>query len=210
LTPHIDNKRIPRFLPHALLALAASACGHARYPLPDHVSITIVDATVAPGNDRGLAWDGAAPVAAQVVSGLAQSVAGLGRGKEGERKAAAIISFIAEAAGRGIAAPDPRGWAEVQVPGGQPARARLAENGDSFRPQWSGVRWIGVPLAQDTRLRVYLEDVDTLGSNDPIGTAEIGYDDLIDALDSQKVWQVAVADQTHNQLLYVGISVTGE
>jgi hypothetical protein len=192
------------------LALAACGCGPARYPLPDRVTVSMVEATVAPFDEKGRDWDGGGPVAAQLVSGLTSAMAGGGKRKEGEKKAAAVIGFVAQAAARGISAPDPKGWAEVQYPGAPPARVRLSETSNSLRPHFANARWTGVVLHDDTRLRIHLEDDDPIGSNELIGTAELNYDDLVDALESQKIWQVAVADQTHNQLLYVGISVTGE
>ena len=47
-------------------------------------------------------------------------------------------------------------------------------------------------------------------AHDPIGVAEINYEDVVAALESEQVYQVKVADQTDNQLLFVGISVTAE
>lgn len=202
------SRRFPSLT--AALTLLVLGCGPARYPLPDRVSITLIDATVAPFDARGMEWDGSAPVAASLVSGLASALSHTVARGETERKAASVISFVAEAAGRGIAAPDPQGWAEVLSPGALPLRQRLAQSGDNLRPRWSGVRWSGVPLTPDTRLRIFLEDADPIGANDVIGTIEVGYDDLVEALDAQKLWQVAVADQSNDQLLYVGISVSGD
>ena len=59
------------------------------------------------------------------------------------------------------------------------------------------------------RLRVTVIDED-LWEDDPIGVAEINYDDVVAALEAGEVYQVKVAEQTQNQLLFVGISVMPE
>jgi hypothetical protein len=41
----------------------------------------------------------------------------------------------------------------------------------------------------------------------PIGVAVINFQDIQKALEEQKIYQVPVADQTENQILFIGIEV---
>ena len=66
--------------------------------------------------------------------------------------------------------------------------------------------WVDIPFSTSLRVRVSLSDSDVL-LDDTVGTAEIGYADLLEALAVGKTVPIGVADQTSNQLLFVDISV---
>lgn len=192
-----------------LLVLGAG-CGPAPRRLPDRVNVAIIDATVAPATADGKAWDGVGTVPVAVIEGVASALAEAPvRGRaEVAAKTGAVVAQLAAALASGLAAPDPKGLAELSVGGQPPRRMKLAEQADTFRPTWMGVAFNEVPLVEDIRVRVQLVDDDDVSSDDPIGTAELNYDDLVAALQSEQVTQIRVAEQTRGQLLYVGVSVT--
>lgn len=197
----------------AALSLAASSlaagCGPSPQRLPDRVNIALIDATVAPGTTQGKVWDGpgmASPETIQAVSRLLASAPA--RGKAGAAaRAGAVVGEITAAIAAAVAPPDPKGHAELLV-GGTSRRLALPERQDTFRPTWSNASFDQVPLVEGLRLRVQLFDADDIGSDDPIGTAELNYDDVVAALSHEQVVQVRVDQQTQGQLLFIGISVT--
>lgn len=193
----------------ALAALVAAGCGPSPQRLPDRVNIALIDATVAPATDHGKSWDGPGTVPIEVLSRMSQILAAApARGRvEVAAKTGAVVAELASAVAAGVAPPDPRGTVDLLVAGSS-RRLTLSERQDTFRPTWSGVTFDQVPLVEDLRLRVQLFDADSVGSDDPIGTAELVYEDLVAALSAEQVTQIRVAEQTHNQLLYIGISVT--
>ncbi|MDW8251540.1 MAG: C2 domain-containing protein, partial [Myxococcales bacterium] len=87
-------------------------------------------------------------------------------------------------------------------------RLSLPERQDTFHPTWTGIVFDQVPLVEGLRLRIQLFDADDIGSDDPIGTAELTYEDVVAALSYEQVLHVRVYEQTQGQLLFVGISVT--
>ncbi len=117
----------------------------------------------------------------------------------------AVLGGLAESGVKTTAKPDAAGWAELVGGVSMADPVQLPKNQDSLIPGWGG-GWSGVELNDDTAIRVEVWDLD-IENDDLIGTAIIGSDDLWAALDSGGVYHVPVADQTHNQLLFVDISV---
>ncbi len=184
-------------------------CGPSPRRLPDRVNIAIIDATVAPAMEGGKSWDGVGQVPVEVLQGVAGALAAAptrGRAEVATKVGAVAVQLTALAAS-GLAAPDAKGVADLSA-GGTSRRLVLPEVRDTFTPTWVGLSFDQVPLVEDVRLRVQLVDDDDIGSDDPIGTAELNYEDLIAALQGERVTQIRVAEQTRGQLLYVGISVT--
>lgn len=197
--------------PAALLALAAAGCGPSPQRLPDRVNIAIVDATIAPAKENGQAWDGIGPVPVGVLQGVSRLLAAApARGRaELATKTGAVVAELAAAVASGLQAPDPKGYAELLV-AGTARRLNLPEQQDTFRPTWYAITFDQVPLVQDIRIRVQLFDADTVGNDDPIGLAELTYDDLLSALSGEQVTQIRMVEQTRGHILYVGISVAGQ
>jgi len=198
-----------RFHTLALAAALAAGCGPSPRRLPDRVNIALIDATVGPGTAQGKAWDGPGQVSIEVMQAVSQLLARApARGKAAEAaRTGAVVAEITAAIASSIAPPDPRGQVELLV-GGSSRRLPLPERHDTFRPTWSGVSFDQVPLVEGLRLRVQLFDADDIGSDDPIGTAELTYEDIVEALAHEQVVQIRVDRQTQGQLLFLGLSIT--
>jgi hypothetical protein len=79
---------------------------------------------------------------------------------------------------------------------------------DSYTPSFPGpVGFTGVPIDTDVRLTLHLWDADALDADDEVGVAVINGPDMRAALDLQQKAQVAVWDQTNQQILFFGITV---
>lgn len=170
----------------------------------------MIDATVAPGTAQGKSWDGPGLVSIEVMQGVSKLLARIpARGRvEDATKTGAVVAEIGAAIAASIAPPDPKGQADLLV-AGTSRRLSLPERHDTFHPTWSGITFDQVPLVEGLRLRVQLFDADDIGSDDPIGTAELTYEDIVEALSYEQVVQLRVDNQTNGQLLFLGISVTG-
>lgn len=65
-----------------------------------------------------------------------------------------------------------------------------------------------VPFNDGTRFKITLFSKNLMNPKPtPIGVAVINFKDLQKALEEEKIYQVPVADQTENQLLFIGIEV---
>ncbi|AKT42105.1 hypothetical protein [Chondromyces crocatus] len=175
--------------------------------LPNFVQITVVDAKLGLGKSDGSQWDGLGVVPLEAIQDLA--------------KAMSVIDRRAQIADHGIAilrtgigmfnAPDAVGWAELvgaDLPQTATRQQLVAEAEDTFLPVWRGPpTWNRVPFHASLALTGRLEDDDTPGRNDLIGNFYIPYDQLLAALRAQRVHQVQLSEQTHNQLLFIGVLV---
>jgi hypothetical protein len=174
--------------------------------LPEKVSIAIVNATVGPVKFGNKSWDCCAKVPADMGVRVAKLLLATVAPQE-ELAALVAAPFLA-----GEAAPDPFGWADVAINGEYVPRLRHSFfppgqcKRNTFTPIFPSFEWRDIPLDAGTRIKVTLFDKD-LVKNDDIGVAEINHADLVAALRAQKIYQVKVAEQTQNQLLFVGISV---
>jgi hypothetical protein len=193
----------------AALVTLGAGCGPAPQRLPDRVNIALIDATVGPAMASGKAWDGPGQISIDVLRGVSQVLArapARGRAEDAARTGA-VVAEITAAVAATIAPPDPKGTVDLLVAGSS-RRLALVERQDTYHPAWSGVSFDQVPLVEGLRLRIQLFDADDIGSDDPIGTAELTYDDVVTALSYEQVLQVRVYEQTRGQLHFVGISVT--
>lgn len=193
------------------MALTISAgCGPAPQRLPNRVHIALIDATIAPGTAQGKSWDGSSQVSFDVLQNVSKLLATMptqGRVQDATR-AGAVVAEIGAAIASRFVPPDPKGYVDLLV-AGTSRRLVLREQQDTFHPTWAGIAFDQVPLVEGLRMRVQLFDADDFGSDDPIGTAELTYDDIVEALSYEQVVQIRVDSQTQGQLLFLGISVTG-
>jgi hypothetical protein len=168
--------------------------------VPASLTIEVVSALIGPSKVDHTEWDGPGKIPDSVVTGLA---AALGAGQF-----APVLSYMATEAAKAVSKPDPFGFMEVNAEGQWVSYQGLVTVDDTFTPQWPGPPgWTGVPYSKSLRIRVNLSDED-VAYDDPIGVAEINGSDIAAAWAAQKVYQVRVAEQTSNQILYIGISVT--
>lgn len=176
-------------------------------PLPKTVTVTAIGAYVGPGMADGSQWDGVGTVPPETITALGQALGA-------SNPIIALATFFADPAVDLLAKPDPIASGEVYAYGKWQAGLELANitnnTEDTFTPLWpQSPSWTGVPFDSKTRVRFTVLDED-FSANDPIGTAEINYSDLLTAYQLGKVHHVRVADQTQNQLLFVSISVVAE
>lgn len=164
------------------------------------VHIIFTGVLLGPTKSNGCQWDGitcgaggGAQAAGQVSAALAST-----------NPYVTVGMVFAGPAASALEKPDAAGTADLYVHG-QVSSIRLDKRQDSFTPDWDA-RWSSVVLDPSIRLRVHLVDVD-LQYNDDIDSFDLSYADLVRAYTQQTTIQVRVAEQTHNQVLFAGVSV---
>jgi hypothetical protein len=184
---------------------ASMASPDASPALPAKVTILITSATIAPFKADRTEWDSASTVSGDLAKELISAL-------DGTDPFDAVISYLGSTAVTtevsGYDKPDPEGNAYLWANGAWGDGIPLAAIQDTFTPSWND-GWQHVSLTPSLRVEVVLDDQD-LVNNDPIGSVQLSYSDLVSALQAGKIYQVNVATQGQNQLLFVGISVTGE
>jgi len=171
------------------------------------VSVRIIDAVVGPGKQDGTQWDAANAIPDSLKKAILTALVGPNPYND-------VIVAFADPLLSSLDKPDPIGTAQLTAFGMTLAPNVLAKDPapstskDTFTPTWPpDWQYVNIPIDTDVRITIRLEDSD-LVVNDPIRPAEINSTDLKAALAAQKKWNVKVADQTSNELLFVGISVT--
>lgn len=119
--------------------------------------------------------------------------------------------ILAELAMTAWSHPDTVGHAYIITAGTFSDPVKLQVRQDTLTPQW-GLRFEHVPLSAGTALRLELFDADPefFSANDDMGIITIGLAEIQKAMRSQETYQVNVQQQTHDQVLFVGISVVPE
>jgi len=160
------------------------------------------------GTVSGDKWDGSGKVDSAALKAV---ITALGVTTGGTAAAAAAVaSALANYANSAYEPPDPFGTATIVagLPSGTPpsvATIQLPAKQDTYTPNW-GIGWKNLPLNGNLKISVFLQDEDYV-NHDDIGTAQLGYADILQALKSGQVHQIQVNKQTNNQLLFIGISV---
>ncbi len=86
----------------------------------------------------------------------------------------------------------------------------LTAQADTFTPQFQGPpTWRDVPFDGTSRITVDLLD-DDMVDDDPVGSFQIGPEDMLEAFRAGNVYQVRVDAQTNEQVLFAAISVMSE
>ncbi len=185
--------------------------------LPSMVTVEILNALIGPCKADGTKWDGIGhcdkKAQSQMTQLTSQQVVGaVLKNFNLYGQAAAIMQGMGGSILSKEEKPDPFGTVEVCTD--NEFHPDLKHNffpkgvflKDTYTPDFPNYEFKQIPLNKGTRLRITLWDKD-LTKDDFIGKAELTYDDLVAALKAGKIFQVMVADQTQNQLLFVGISV---
>jgi hypothetical protein len=184
----------------SLLFLLMASCMPAaapRPPPPPVVSVRIVNATVAPAKLDGTAWDGLGGIVPTLTAGAATAMGA-------NTDVAIVVAHVTGEALSHFTRPDPYGWAESRG-----ARVDLKKTSDTLSPSWNAPPLRKITLDGTARVRVHLMDHD-LDADDTIGDVELSDHDLRLALAAGKVHQLRVDDQTHGQVLFIGVSVEEE
>lgn len=171
--------------------------------------IEVVSAHIGPGTADGYQWESWEKVPPDLWQGL-QDILASPVGDYGAKLAAFARKVVQVA----TQAPDPTGHAWIDRGDGNgwdEERDLVTDYNDTFTPRWNiAATWSGVLVNERTLIGVRLEDQD-VASHDPIKPANITACDIAEAIAKNgKVHDVPVADQTHGELLYVGISAIAE
>jgi hypothetical protein len=165
------------------------------------VRVSIVSALIGPAKVDGTHWDGPGKqVDRATMSKLSSALVGV-------NAYAAAATIMADLAQTALDKPDPKGSAVLETAHGTQTLALTMSFRDTFTPQWAAVTFDRVDLASDPRIRLTVNDHDAF-QDDAIATVEIGRSAMEAAVRAGHIYQVPVADQSLNQLLFVGISVS--
>jgi len=175
---------------------------------PQRVSIQIVGATIAPSRVDGSKWLGFGKAKAAQVSKVMDALLMA-------EPHVAVINALAQVAMSTSDKPIPYGVVDVATAGKFHTNARKGfgdSRQHSFTPFFGNINYQDIPLDYGTRIEVRMWNYHPIEKRniDPIGVAEINSDDLKKALDSQKIYQLNVSDQTQNQLLFIAIEVRAQ
>ena len=175
-------------------------------PQPTRVWVQIVNATIGPAKVDGSSWGGK-----KVDPSI---VAKVGTLLMGSNPYIGILSLLSAPGLASLDKPSSFGLVDVAIDGEYLPRLRGCLFNPcnkfsihTFTPIFELPSYQNVPLGDGTRFKVTLNCNHILTRPEPIGVAIINSKDLRKALEDQKIYQVPVADQTSNQLLFIGIDV---
>ncbi|HSC88139.1 MAG TPA: hypothetical protein VLC09_12740, partial [Polyangiaceae bacterium] len=121
--------------------------------------------------------------------------------------AVAVAEALAAPALEGLDRPDVVGQATLRSSNGQLQARKFKGTSDSLRPNLNPApSWENVPFDSQLRLEVTVSDDDLLGT-EPIGTFIVNAEALREAARKNEVYQLRLAEQTSNTLLFVGLIV---
>ncbi len=174
---------------------------------PKFVTVQIVNATIGPSKVDGSHWSGTGKVNPSVTNQLAQLLLGA-------NPYTGIVGLLSGSLISGSGKPAPYGMVEVAINGQYDSKlqARLVstkkELERTYTPIFHLPSYQNVPFDGGTRFKITLYSKNLMNPKPtPIGVAVINFQDIRKALEEQKIYQVPVADQTENQLLFIGIEV---
>lgn len=165
--------------------------------------MSIVSALIGPAKVSGLPWDGTGGAVDEATWGE------LGIALGAAEPYSAAVGILASIADSGTARPDPKGTALLYGAGTETEIELPMAFQDTYTPTWSDATLHNVPGNIDQRLRITLIDQDVM-EDDPIGIVELTPADLEAARASGRIYQVRVSDQSQNQILFIGLSVSAE
>lgn len=194
---------------------AGGSGGGGGFVAPDEVQVEILGATIALSPNGQECWDGVCSLSKADSDKVAAALAETG---DAPAAAAAVAAVLAGYTSEAYGPPDPVGTATIWNGASYDAELILAaqedNDEDTFTPTFLGSPGTGFALGwsgtfnKEWRIRVTLSDED-LANDDSIGVVEIGYDDIIAALQYGKVYPVRVHDQGNGAILFVNISAHG-
>ena len=182
------------------------------------VSIRLIGAIVSPSKTDGSYWDGVGRVPGWLTERLVRfanagsDLAVLTDMPTVGEPLSQFENWLVQSALNAVtdyaSEPDPYGRAELLVAGSVVGQVLLPKKDNTYTPRWYE-GWTGVDWTSRPSVRITLVDSDDM-RDDLIGSVEIATNDLETALaDSQPKW-IPVGNQSHGQLLYVGVLVTAE
>jgi len=170
------------------------------------VSVTVLDAVIAPGEPDHSPWDGPGTIPDSVWSAVTSAM-------DLPEPFEPVVAALGESALNQFDKPDPYGTAVLLSPtspanGMTETLATTSDNQeDTYVPDWpTPASWSGVVLDNNLRIRVTLTDEDLL-DDDPIGVVELNAADVQNALAANQVFHAKVDDQANGSILLIGISV---
>ena len=177
-----------------------------------YIDLTILGAVIAPTKIDKTTWDRGVIKIDNASSNLISEMITTGI------PVSSIMNTIGNSAAKGTAAPDVIGyiqllgktlksvsniaWTPIAL-----ATKNYAITKNSYTPMFNAgyKNW---PLYKDNRFRIVLLDADMFDSDDAIGTIELTYDDVMNAIKIGKTTWINVSEQGSNQLLFIQISAS--
>lgn len=155
-------------------------------PPPPRVDVVITGVVFAAGKPDGTSWD--LDGAGAAVVGTVGTVGAIGLGAGG-------VARVGQLGMVGLSAPDPVGWvqwlpADAADKGASNRRMALDARQDTWKPEWTGPRFRGIPLEPGTVFRVKVWDDDRGGDVDDVPAVDLGYEVLREALAAEGVTTV--------------------
>ncbi|MDC0744207.1 hypothetical protein [Polyangium mundeleinium] len=181
---------------------AASGAESYAGSMPASGRVMLHGVTVAPCKFGGDAWDGTEHIDPSQIDLFGNLL-------RGRVPYVEIAKALAAPANDALDKPDVKGRARtLGVSEGAPLVLKGQE--DTFTPQFQGPpTFPNVAFDGSTRLAVDLLDDDTL-NDDPIGSFQLGADEMLEAFRAGNVHQVRVDAQTNGQVLFAAISVLAD
>ncbi|MDC3959589.1 hypothetical protein KEG38_37390 [Polyangium jinanense] len=170
--------------------------------MPASGRVMLHGVTVAPCKLGGEIWDGVGQIEPSQIDLLGNLL-------RGRVPYVEIAKALAAPANEALDKPDVKGRAKIVGPM-ESAPVRLTGQSDSFTPQFQGPpTFENVPFDGSARLAVELLD-DDMVDDDPIGSFQLGPDEMLEAFRAGNVHQVRVDSQTNGQVLFAAISVLAD
>jgi hypothetical protein len=216
LFAHDDLKCLKKAGVHS--SILAAAKNGPRVPPPPKYDIEFVAVVVGPAKSGGAKWDGIGQVPEQVVTdAIALATGGVGAAASEVTGVSAVATYLTNALGDTMDAPDVYGYAQLGGPG---VPILLSSVALSLRPPTDAANntyyanfpgspaFTGIALQEGQSVRVTLYDRDPLDNDDLLGTFDLPYTELLQVADQPSgVGAVAVADRTNQQVLQLQIAV---
>lgn len=198
----------------------ASGSQPAQPSQPRYATIVIDGALLNAAKTDGRCWDygckdkesrEAAKAAAKVAK--AAIVAATSVASASVAPYAAAFAVLAPIAAKTMSHPDAAGWAYLITNGAFSPPQELKVQPDTLTPAWN-LRFQHVILDPGTNIRLQLVDADPdipgFNGDDAMGRVNVTADDLAKAIQAGGSYNLHVAEQTDNQVLFVKLSVYPE
>ncbi|MDI1448999.1 hypothetical protein [Polyangium sp. 6x1] len=181
---------------------AASGAESYAGSMPAAGRVMLHGVTVAPCRFGGDLWDGVGQIDASQIDLFGNLLRGRVPYME-------IAKALAAPANEALDKPDVKGRAKI-VGALEGSPVPLKGQADSFTPQFSGPpTFENVAFDGSARLAVELLD-DDMVDDDPMGSFQLGPDEMLEAFRAGNVHQVRVDSQTNGQVLFAAISVLAD
>jgi hypothetical protein len=170
--------------------------------LPASGRVMLHGVTIAPSKFGGELWDGMGTLEPSQIDLFGNLI-------RGRVPYVEIAKALAAPANEALDKPDVKGRARL-IGALDGATVLLTGQPDTFTPQFQGPpTFRDVPFDGSSRLGVELFD-DDMVDDDPVGSFQLGPDEMLEAFRAGNVYQVRVDTQTNGQVIFAAISVLAD